>query len=122
KFISRNLNDTRYASKAILNGLQEFMKEKDKDTQIHVVRGKFTYQIRKRWGIEKDRDESFEHHGVDATIVAASYMLGQSEGTIRNPFLQKLGRYDKTLWKVISNKDYDKEVYRLPWEGFIADL
>ncbi len=122
KFISRNLNDTRYASKAILNGLQEFMKAKGKQTQIHVVRGKFTYQIRKRWGIEKDRDESFQHHGVDATIVAISYMMGQSEGTIRNPFLQKLGKYDKSLWRVVSNKEYDKEVYKLPWEGFIADL
>lgn len=122
RFISRNLNDTRYASRLILNGLQEFMKAKGKDTQIHVVRGKFTYQLRKRWGIEKDRDESFEHHGVDATIVAVSYMLGQSEGTIRNPFLQQLGKYDKKLWKVVSNKEYDKEVYRLPWEGFIYDL
>lgn len=122
KFISRNLNDTRYASKAILNGLQEFMKAKEKDTQIHVVRGKFTYQLRKRWGIEKDRDESFEHHGVDATIVAVSYMLGQSEDTVRNPFLQQLGRYDRKLWRVVSDKEYDKEVYRLPWQGFIADL
>ena len=122
KFISRNLNDTRYASKVVLNGLQEFMKAKGKETQIHVVRGKFTYQLRSRWGIEKDRDESFEHHGVDATIVAATYMLGQSEGTVRNPFLQQLGRYDKKLWKVVSDKEYDKEVYRLPWQGFIADL
>ena len=65
KFISRNLNDTRYASKVVLNGLQEFMKAKGKETQIHVVRGKFTYQLRRRWGIEKDRDESFEHHGVE---------------------------------------------------------
>lgn len=122
KFISRNLNDTRYASRAILNGLQEFMKSKGKDTQVHVVRGKFTYQLRKRWGIEKDRAESFKHHGVDATIVAVSYMLGQSEDTIRNPFLQQLGRYNKKLWKVVSNKEYDKEVYKLPWQGFITDL
>lgn len=121
-FISRNLNDTRYASKIILNGLQEFMRENDKQTQIHVVRGKFTYQIRKKWGIEKDRDESFEHHAVDATIVAASYMLGQSEDTIRNPFLQKIGKYDKNLWKIISNRDYDRQVYRLPWEEFKKDL
>lgn len=122
KFINRNLNDTRYASRVILKGLQEFMKTKGKNTQIHVVRGRFTYQLRRRWGIEKDRDESYAHHGVDATIVAATYMLGQSEGTVRNPFLQQLGQYDKNLWKVISDKEYDKEVYRLPWQGFIADL
>ena len=122
RFINRNLNDTRYASRVILNGLQEFMKAKGKDTQIHVIRGKFTYQLRKRWGIEKNRDESFEHHAVDATIVAVSYMLGQSEGTIRNPFLQQIGRYDKNLWNGVSNREYDKEEYRLPWEGFKRDL
>ncbi len=122
RFISRNLNDTRYASRVILNGLQEFMRENGKETQIHVVRGKFTHQIRRRWGIEKDRDESFKHHGVDATIVAASYMLGQSEGTIRNPFLQKIGKYDRKLWQVVSDKDYDKGVYKLPWNGFMRDL
>lgn len=123
RFLNRNLVDTRYASKAILNGLQEFMNLKEKNTVIHVVRGKFTYQIRKRWGIEKDRDESYAHHGVDAAIVAASYMLGQSDGTIRNPFLQKLGKYNKNnYWGIKSNKDYDKEVYKLPWEEFIRDL
>lgn len=122
KFISRNLNDTRYASKAILNGLQEYMNEKDKFTKIHVIRGKFTYQIRRRWGIEKDREESFDHHGVDATIVAASYMLGQSEDTVRNPFLQSIGKYNKSFWKIVSNKEYDKGVYNLPWKSFIKDL
>lgn len=122
KFISRNLNDTRYASKAILNGLQEYMKEKGKDTKIHVIRGKFTYQVRKRWRIGKDRDESHAHHGVDATIVAVSYMLGQSEDTIRNPFLQKIEKCDKSFWKVVSNREYDKGVYDLPWKSFIKDL
>ncbi|NLX62543.1 MAG: type II CRISPR RNA-guided endonuclease Cas9 [Tissierellia bacterium] len=122
KFINRNLNDTRYASRVILNGLQEFMKAKDKNTQIHIIRGKFTYQLRKRWGIEKDRDESYKHHAVDATIIAASYMIGQSDGTVRNPFLQQLGKYNKKLWSIKSNREYDKEVYKLPWPSFIEDL
>lgn len=122
RFISRNLNDTRYASKALLNGLQEYMNEKAKDTTINVVRGKFTYQVRKRWGLTKDRDESYEHHGVDSIIVAASYMLGQSDGTIRNPFLQKLNKYGKPSWEIKSSEEYDKEVYKLPWDTFMKDL
>lgn len=125
KFISRNLNDTRYASKAILNGLQEYMNEKEMGTVIHVVRGKFTHQMRKKWKLLKERDESFDHHAVDATIVAASYMLGQSEDTVRNPFLQKLGKYNKNnkkMWTIKNNKEYDKEVYKLPWESFLNDL
>ena len=88
------------------------MKYKEIDTQIHVVRGKFTGQIRRRWNIDKDRDESFKHHGVDATIVAVSYMLGQSEETIRNPFLHKIGKYDKAYWAIKDNKKYDEEVYK----------
>lgn len=122
RFIGRNLVDTRYVSRVVLNGLQEFMKYKEIDTQIHVVRGKFTGQIRRRWNIDKDRDESFKHHGVDATIVAVSYMLGQSEETIRNPFLHKIGKYDKAYWAIKDNKKYDEEVYRFPWEGFKNDL
>src|SRR5699024_4155233 len=122
KFINRNLNDTRYASRALLNGLQQYMKEKDKNTVIHVVRGKFTHQIRKHWKLIKDRDESFDHHAVDATIVAASYMLGQSEDTIRNPFLQRLNKDRKNTWKIIDNKKFDKDVYKLPWNGFLNDL
>ncbi len=122
RFINRNLVDTRYASKLVLNGLQGFMKHKEIDTQIHVVRGKFTSQVRRKWNIYKDRDESFEHHGVDATIVAVSYMLGQSEGTVRNPFLHKIGKYDRSYWKIKDNKEYDREVYKFPWEGFKNDL
>ena len=49
-------------------------------------------------------------------------MLGQSDETIRNPFLQSIGKYNKEFWKVKDNKEFDKEVYSLPWEGFIRDL
>ena len=53
RFINRNLVDTRYASRVILNELQQYMSARDKDTKIHVVRGKFTHQIRKKWGLER---------------------------------------------------------------------
>ena len=122
RFINRNLVDTRYVSRVVLNGLQEFMKANKTNTQIHVVRGKFTSQIRRRWGIRKDREESYAHHGIDATIVAISYMIGQSEKTIRNPFLQRIGKKEESYWKIKLDKDYDKEVYRLPWEGFKVDM
>lgn len=88
KFINRNLNDTRYASKVILNGL----------------------------------DESSAYHGVDAIIIAASYLLGQSDGTKRSSFLKKISKKNRQLWKVISNNKYDEDVYKLPWASFINDL
>jgi len=122
RFINRNLNDTRYASKVVLNGLEEYMRNKNKETRIHLVRGKFTHQVRKRWGLVKDRDESYAHHAVDAIIVASCYLLGQSDGTVRSPFLQKIGKSKIPFWNVVSNNEYDKEVYKLPWDNFIIDL
>lgn len=119
-FIERNLNDTRYSSRLILNSLQNFMKQKDIDTNIHVINGKFTSQLRRKWGIIKDRDESFAHHAIDAMVIAGSYMIGQSKATVRNPFLKQLDR-DK-LWDIKTNREYNKEVYRQPWDGFNIDI
>ncbi len=73
-FISRNINDTRYASKVILNSLQSFFASKECDTKVKVVRGAFTHQMRMNLKIEKDRDESYVHHAVDAMLIAFSQM------------------------------------------------
>ena len=69
-FINRNLVDTRYASRVVLNTLQDFMSVNYPNTTVGVVRGKFTAQLRKHWNIKKDRDESHSHHAIDALTVA----------------------------------------------------
>ena len=71
-FISRNLNDTRYIAKTVLNSLQDYVKVKKLDTKIKVVNGAFTSQFRKNLKLEKDREESYAHHAVDALICALS--------------------------------------------------
>ncbi|WP_026658149.1 type II CRISPR RNA-guided endonuclease Cas9 [Butyrivibrio sp. AC2005] len=73
-FISRNINDTRYASKVILNSLQSFFGSKECDTKVKVVRGTFTHQMRMNLKIEKNREESYVHHAVDAMLIAFSQM------------------------------------------------
>lgn len=73
-FVNRNINDTRYASKVVLNSLQEYFKTKDADTKIKVVRGSFTHQMRENLKLKKDRDESYAHHAVDAMLIAFSQM------------------------------------------------
>ena len=73
-FISRNLNDTRYASRVVLNTLQAFFKEVDSDTKIKVIRGAFTHQMRENLALDKNRDESYSHHAVDACLIALSQM------------------------------------------------
>ncbi|SDY55859.1 type II CRISPR RNA-guided endonuclease Cas9 [Lachnobacterium bovis] len=73
-FINRNINDTRYASKIVLNTLQTFFKAKGTETKVKVVRGSFTHDMHKKLVIDKDRDESFSHHAVDAMLIAYSQM------------------------------------------------
>lgn len=53
KFINRNLNDTRYASRVILNTLQDFFSSKQTGTIVKVIRGSFTHQMRVNLHIEK---------------------------------------------------------------------
>lgn len=68
-FISRNLNDTRYSSRVVLNQLQEFFKGNDKDTKVKVINGSMTSQLRKNiLKYEKDRDADYRHHAEDAMI------------------------------------------------------
>ena len=66
-FINRNLNDTRYASRVVLNEFQNFFK--DKNVKVKVINGSITSQMRKHTLVlEKDRDLDFKHHAVDAMI------------------------------------------------------
>lgn len=70
-FIARNLNDTRYSSRVVLNSLQDYTSAHEMDTKVKVVNGSFTNQFRKQLDIKKDRNV-FSHHGVDALICAYS--------------------------------------------------
>ena len=75
-FISRNLNDTRYSARVILNSFTEFFKahQEENHTKVKVVSGAYTFQFRKKLRLGKNRDESFAHHGVDALVCAYSYL------------------------------------------------
>lgn len=71
-FISRNITDTSYASRVVLNALQGFFA--NKETKITVVRGAFTHQMRENLQLKKEREESYSHHAVDAMLIAFSKM------------------------------------------------
>lgn len=66
-FINRNINDTRYASKVVLNELQRYYSPKD--TKVKVINGSMTNQFRKNiLKFDKDRDLDYSHHAIDAII------------------------------------------------------
>ncbi|MBA1393376.1 type II CRISPR RNA-guided endonuclease Cas9, partial [Lactobacillus sp. XV13L] len=61
RFIARNLVDTTYSSRVVLNSLQEFFSEKELPTKVTVIRGKFTSNMRKHWHLNKSRDTYYHH-------------------------------------------------------------
>ncbi len=77
KFRSRNLNDTRYACKVVLNTLQDYFKANEVETKIKVINGAYTYNYRRRLNLSKNR-ETHQHHGIDALICCYS-KLGINE-------------------------------------------
>lgn len=68
-FIARNLVDTRYATRELMNLLRRFFIDKEKHVKIKSIKGSFTSQIRKQWGLTKLRDVSHIHHAQDAFII-----------------------------------------------------
>ena len=71
KFINRNLVDTSYACRTVLNTLQHYFKDNEIDTKVHTIRGQSTNIFRKRINLQKDREQDYFHHAIDALIVAS---------------------------------------------------
>lgn len=114
-FINRNLNDTRYASRTVLNELQLFFATNETGTKVSVIRGSFTSQMRKNMKLEKDRDESYAHHAVDALLVAYSQMGYDSFYKLQGGFIDfETGEIlDTRMW----NEKMTPEVYKLHLYG-----
>lgn len=122
KFIERNLVDTRYASRVVLNALQEHFRAHKIDTKVSVVRGQFTSQLRRHWGIEKTRD-TYHHHAVDALIIAASSQLNlwkKQKNTLVSYSEEQL--LDIETGELISDDEYKKSVFKAPYDHFVDTL
>jgi len=78
KFLSRNLNDTRYAARHIADYLRkyfDFSKSKieiNEESRIQLRSGGVTAFLRHIWGLNKNREENDLHHAIDALVVACS--------------------------------------------------
>lgn len=75
EFIARNLIDTSYSIRSIMQTLKAYFEVNGIDTNIFTVRGRVTSDFRKRAALsneslEKNRDK-YIHHAVDSLIIAA---------------------------------------------------
>lgn len=124
-FIARNINDTRYASRMVLNVLQSFFQAKDAGTVIRAVRGSFTHQIRKAIQLDKDRDESYAHHAVDAMLMCYSQMGFEAYHSIQIECVDfETGEIlDPDKWNTyINDKTYDELLYLNKWMQMRANI
>jgi len=122
RFISRNLVDTRYASRVVLNSLQEFFNEKNDVTKVTVIRGKFTSNMRKHWHIDKTR-ETFHHHAIDASIIAATPFLNiWKKGGSIFPVKMSESSIDIETGEILDDNQFDKSMYEQPYNGFVSEI
>lgn len=112
-FIERNLVDTRYASRVVMNTFQDFFSQNSEaypNVKIKVINGSITaYARRNMFGVYKRREE-YEHHAIDATIV--NY-LGSSANM--NKLLNRSKEREENLLNFYdySKTTNDKEKYSI---------
>lgn len=119
KFRPRNLGDTRYATRLLLDTLSRWYPE---DNKVHVYArpGALTDRLRRGWGTqdlkktlepdgEKRRTDD-RHHAVDALIVAATSQAALAKLT--KAFQQEENRG--------GHRDFSK--LDPPWDGFVDEV
>jgi CRISPR-associated endonuclease Csn1 len=123
KFIERNLVDTRYASRVVLNTLQDSLKAMNKKTRVSVVRGQFTSQLRRQWKIDKSR-ETYHHHAIDALIIAASSQLRlwKKQGDTMFEDYKNGQKVDLETGELLSDNEYKELVFQSPYQGFVNTI
>ena len=93
KFISRNLIDTSYANRVVLNTLTDYFKANDISTKVFTINGSITHKFRQQIHLPKQRDEDFLHHAVDGLIIASVKTMGLLNGYLAKYELNQL--YDE---------------------------
>ena len=121
KFINRNLVDTSYACRVVLNTLSDYFKDNEIDTKVHTINGRVTDLFRKKIHLEKDRDENYLHHAVDALIVASVKKMN-----LLNEYLLKQEHdfndlYNEETGEIITIPD-DKVFYDERYIQYIVNL
>ena len=110
KFIERNLVDTRYATRELLNMLKRFYKDNEKDVKIKCINGSFTSQIRKQWKFSKERNVSHVHHAQDALIMLMGEKIVNNLRWVKR--MNTKDSYDENTGEVIKSEILDDKGYK----------
>ncbi len=141
-FIERNINDTRYMSRLLLEIFDKYLlmaPSKKYKKVVRSVNGSVTNYLRKCWGINKIREDGDIHHCIDAAVIATSTFGQIQKITKFNKFKEKFENHGNNLFinketgEVISEEE--KQEFQTeeiknklakflpePYEGFVKEL
>lgn len=113
----RSLQDTQFITRFMMNYIKDhllFDEEYDKKQRVTAVNGRVTAYMRKRWGINKIREDGDLHHSIDAVMVACI-----TPGIIRT-----VTEYAKREEGRHLNRDDHamKEKFPMPWPEFLTEM
>lgn len=113
KFRTRNLNDTRYATRVLLDELKRRYPAPEGEVRVFSRPGELTSKLRRAWGIERlkkapdgKRLTDDRHHALDALVVTA----------VSNGQLNRLTRAHQEAERLGLARDF--RGLPEPWPGF----
>lgn len=112
EFTNKNLNDTKYMSRFMLNLLQNnllFAPSKSFSKKpVMAVNGRITSYMRKCWGLHKVREDGDLHHCVDACVISC----------VSDKMIQTITRFEKykDSFMVSRNGNEKKYINRITGE------
>ena len=124
-FINRNINDTSYASRIVLNTVQSFFDAKESDTTVKVVRGSYTHQMRVNMKLDKNREEKYSHHAIDAILMAFSQLGYEAYRKLQGSFIDfETGEIlNRDMWnKEMSDEVYTEYLYGMKWSNIRHEI
>ncbi|RPF56528.1 type II CRISPR RNA-guided endonuclease Cas9 [Abyssicoccus albus] len=108
EFINRNLVDTRYTTRELMNLLKLYFKDNEMKTKVKAINGGFTHALRKIWGFNKDRSEDYKHHAEDALIIAMADYIFANKDIFKNQniLMRDNQAIDLETGEILSEKDF----------------
>lgn len=115
-FKERHLVDTRYITRELHNHIRQHLQFADSThrKKVYTVNGPVTAYMRKRWGLNKNREENDLHHAMDAVVVACI-----DDGLVQR--VTKHHQYRENNYR-FAERDEDLRKYPLPWKYFRDEL